>query len=102
MGLRAVQWEADQRVGAVTVERGLVTSRTRPREAEASPARKAGPRACQGSRGLETRDGKVNRVPVDRGTDMVTDGLDELGVDDEDIQGPSQQELALMLRDMEM
>jgi hypothetical protein len=33
---------------------------------------------------------------------MVTDGLDEHGDGDVDRQGHSQQELALMLRDMEM
>jgi hypothetical protein len=33
---------------------------------------------------------------------MVTDGLDELGDDDEDMQGPSQQEVALLLGGMEI
>ncbi len=102
MALRAAQSEADQSVGAVTVDSELVTSRTRPREAEAFPAREPGPRAGRGSRKLETRDRKVNRVPVDRGRAMVTDGLDEHGDGDVDRQGHSQQELALMLRDMEM
>ncbi len=40
--------------------------------------------------------------PVDPCADMVTDGLDELGNDDDDMQVPSLQELALMLGDMEM
>ncbi len=36
---------------------------------------------------LETRDRKVNPVPVVRDTDMVTAGLEELGDDDDDMQG---------------
>ncbi len=69
------------------VESGLVTSRTRPREAEAFPAREPGPRAGRVSRGLETRDRKLNRVPVDRSRAMVTDGLVALGDDNVDMQG---------------
>jgi hypothetical protein len=33
---------------------------------------------------------------------MVTDGFDELGDDDDGMQGPSQQEFARILGDMEM
>ncbi len=34
----------------------------------------------------------MNRVPVDPGGYRVTDGLDELGADDEDMQGHAQHE----------
>ncbi len=87
VALRAAQSEADQSVGAVTVESGLVTSRTRPRGG--SGIRGHAPRAGRGSGGLETRDRRVNRVPVDPGSDMVTAGLDELGDDDDNMQGSS-------------
>ncbi len=83
MALRAAQSEAAQRVGAVLVESGLLTSRTRPRG--------------RGSRGVETRDRKVNRVPVDHGRAMVTDGFVELGVDNVNMQVHSQQEMAHMM-----
>jgi hypothetical protein len=69
------------RAAPFNAESGSATSRTRPRDAEASPAREQGPR------GLDNLDRKVNRVPVDHGTAMVTDGLDELGDDDVDRQG---------------
>ncbi len=86
VALRAAQSQAYQSVGAVTVGSGLVTSMTRPREAEASPAREPEPRAGRGSRGLETRDRTWNRVPVDPGRARGTDGLNGLG-DDDDMQG---------------
>jgi hypothetical protein len=37
----------------------------------------------------------VNRVPVDRGSVMVTDGFVQYGHDNVDMQGHSQQEIGL-------
>jgi hypothetical protein len=47
----------------------------------------------RGGRAFETRDRKVNRVQVDPGTDMLTDGLDERGDGDDDMPEPSYQEM---------
>ncbi len=55
--------------------------------------------SASGLRGLEIRDQKVSRAPVDTGTDMVIDGCDDF-VDDDDVQGPSQQETVHLLGDM--
>jgi hypothetical protein len=79
---------------------GLVTSRTRPREAEASPAREPAFRVGRGLRAQETRDRKADRVPVDPDTAMVTVGFDD--EDEDDRQGASQQEMVHMLGDMEI
>ncbi len=46
-----------------------------------------------------TRDRKVTWGSVDPRTDMVTDGLDE-SADDDDMLGPSQQEMSHLLEDM--
>ncbi len=46
-----------------------------------------------------TRDRKLERVPVDPSTALVCDDLDEHG-DDDEMQGPSQQEVAHLLEDM--
>jgi hypothetical protein len=90
----AAQRGPDQGVDAVTVGSGLpgATSRTHPREAvEGSPEREPGPRAGRGGlRGKATRDRKLDWVPGDPSTDLVTYGFDEPG-DDEDMHGPSQQ-----------
>jgi hypothetical protein len=51
-------------------------------------------------RGSETRDRKANRVPADPGGLMVTVGLDELGDDDDDMQGHSQQQMAHLREDI--
>ena len=107
-GYGGAQAGPEQGVGAVTGGSGLVVSRTRPREGEASPAREQGPSAGRGTRGLETRERKANRVSVDPRRTMAAD-LDERG-DEEDMQGqledmpdgPSQQALALMLGGMGM
>ncbi len=69
-------------------------------EAEASPAREQALRVGPGLRALKTRDQKVNRVPVDSGTDTVTDGFDEPGDDDDGMQGPSRQIMVHLLGDM--
>jgi hypothetical protein len=84
----AAQTGPDQGADSVTVGSGLVRSRTRGREAEASPAREPGSGVGRGIRGLQRRYRKANRVPVDPGPAMVTDGFDELGDDDDDSQGP--------------
>ncbi len=84
MPLRTAQAEAGQGVGAVTVRSGLVTSRTRPREAQASRAREPGPRVGRGARGSESGYGKENRVSVDPGMAMVANRLDG----DDDTQEP--------------
>ncbi len=57
-------------------------------------------RVGRGLRRLETRNRKVNRVPVRPSTDMVTDLFDQLGDDDDDMQGPSKQEMAHLLGEM--
>ncbi len=46
-----------------------------------------------------TQDRKPERVPVDLSTALVCDDLDEHG-DDDEMQGPSQQGVALILEDM--
>jgi hypothetical protein len=46
-----------------------------------------------------TRDRKLERVPVDPSTALVCDDLDEHG-DDDEMQGPSQQDVTHLLEDM--
>ncbi len=81
----------------------MVPPRTRGRrEAVASPAQKYGPHDGRGLQAQETRDRKENRVPVDPGTVMATDDLDEPGDDGHDRQVPSQLHIAQRLVDMDI
>ena len=102
-GNGAAQRGPDQGADAGTVgsELPVGSSRTRPRDAvEGSPERDPGPRVGRGGlRGKRTQDRKLQRAPVDPSTALVCDDLDEHG-DDDEMQEPSQQEVAHLLEDM--
>ena len=62
------------------------------------PRAGAGPRVGRGMRAHETRDRNSNRLPVETGTTITTDGFEELGDDEEN--RPSQAEVEHLLENM--